>query len=249
MKKILTLFAAALLVSRAEAARAQTADEVVANVIAALGGRPALEKIHSRTMTGTIALLTPGGEISGSIEIFNKAPNKSRSLIKVDLSQFGAGAVAIDQRFDGSAGYVIDPLQGDRDVTGNQLDNLRNGAFPTPLLDYKARGVTATLLPKEKVGGRDAFVLQLAPKVGSTVKDYFDAETYLLTRTVVTVNVPQMNADVEQTADFSDYRAVDGVKVPFQSKLSSSVQNYTITIAKVEHNMEIDDKSFVKPEK
>src|SRR5207244_1817831 len=183
-----------------------------------------------------------------NIEIYNKAPNKSRSVIKVDLSQFGAGPVAIDQRFDGSAAYVIDPLQGNRDLTGNQLENLRNGSFPTPMLDYKERGVTATLLPKEKVGGRDAFVLQFAPKSGSPVKNYIDAETFMPMRSVVTVNVPQLNADVESTVEFSDYRAVDGVKIPFQTKLSSSVQNYTVTVAKVEHNAEIDDKSFVKPE-
>jgi zinc protease len=249
MRRLFTLLTAALLLSRAHAAAAQTADEVAEKLVAAMGGRPALSKIRSRTMTGTIALSTPGGDISGAIEVYNKAPNKSRSVIKLDLSQFGAGPVAIDQRFDGTTGYVVDPLQGNRELTGDQLENQKNGSFPTPMLDYKERGVTATLLPKEKVAGRDTFVLQLAAKKGTPIKYYIDAETYMLVRSAVTVNVPQLNADVESTVDFSDYRMIDGVKIPFVTKLSSSVQNYTITVSKVEHNTDIDDKSFVKPEK
>lgn len=249
MKKMLLVLTIALVAASATSTVAQTADEVIDKALAAQGGRDALTKIRSRAMNGTIALSTPAGDVTGTIEVWNKTPNKSRTLIKLDLSQFGAGPVAIDQRFDGAAGYVIDPLQGDRDLSGNQLQNLKNGAFPSPFLDYKARGVTMKLLPAEKVLGHDAIVLQMTPTSGSPVKNYFDAESYQLMRTVVTVNVPQINADVESTVDFSDYRTVDGVKVPFVTKLSSSVQNYTVTLSSVGHNVEIDDKTFAKPDK
>ena len=37
-----------------------------------------------------------------------------RTVIKADLSAFGAGQLLIDQRFDGTTGYVIDSMQGDR---------------------------------------------------------------------------------------------------------------------------------------
>src|SRR5579872_5373334 len=244
--KILTL-AAALLVVCAPAVSAQTADEVLEKSVAAQGGRAALARIKSRATSGTIALQTPGGEVSGSIDVYNKTPNKTRSVIKMDLSQFGAGSVAIDQRFDGTDGYVIDPLQGNRDLTGGQLENLKNGSFPSAFLDYKARGATATLLPRAQVLGKEAFVVQLAPKTGPATRNYIDADTYMVVRTVVTINVPQLNQDVESTVDFSDFRAVDGVKVPFTVRLASTVQNYTVTLSKVEHNTELDDSMFRKP--
>jgi outer membrane lipoprotein-sorting protein len=247
MKRLPIVLTALLLLVTSSAAFAQTADEVIEKTIAALGGRAALAKVTSRTMTGTITLTTPGGDISGGIDIYNKVPNKSRSVIKLDLSQFGGGPVEIDQRFDGAAGYVIDPLQGNREITGSQLENQKNGAFPSPLLDYKARGITATLLPKQMVAGKEAFVLQTAPKTGSPVKTYIDAETYMILRSVVTVNLPQAGGDVENTVDLSDYRTVDGLKLPFVNRLSSPVQNYTIKIEKVEHNKELDDKMFSKP--
>ena len=55
---------------------AQTADEVVEKTLAALGGRPAHAKLKSRLTTGTIVLSTPGGDVEGSIELLNAAPNK-----------------------------------------------------------------------------------------------------------------------------------------------------------------------------
>jgi hypothetical protein len=126
------LVIAAAILSWGATASAQTADEVVERYLTALGGRAALGKLTSRSTTGTMTLSTPNGEISGPIEVLAQRPNKSRTLIKLDLTALGAGPMVVDQRFDGTSGYVIDTLQGNRDVTGNQLDNMKNGMFPQP---------------------------------------------------------------------------------------------------------------------
>ena len=226
---------------------AQTADEVIEKTLTALGGRPAHAKVTSRVTTGTIVLTTPGGDIEGSIELLNAVPNKSRMLLKADLSALGAGPFVLDQRFDGHAGYVLDSLQGNRDVSGNQLDNLKNGSFPHPFLTYKDQGTKVELKGKEKVGDREAFLLIFDPTTGSEQRQYIDAETYMPLRMVMTVNVPQLGQDVEQVTEFLDYKEVDGIKVPFRLRSSSSIQNFTITVAKVEHNVKVDETLFVKP--
>src|SRR5687768_9963588 len=102
----------------APAAWAQTADEVVETSLAALGGRAAHSKIKTRSMAGTITLGTPAGDIPGTIEITNALPNKVRTVIKADLTSLGAGPLVIDQRFDGKSGFVLDTLQGNREITG-----------------------------------------------------------------------------------------------------------------------------------
>jgi hypothetical protein len=68
-------------------------------------------------------------------------------------------------------------------------------------------------------------------------------------QSAVNVDVPQLGQEVEQTTSFSDYRDVDGVKIPFQIKASSSVQSYTISIDKVKHNVAVDDALLVRPVK
>ena len=198
-------------------------------------------------MTGTITLQTPGGDASGSVEVLNAAPNKSRSLIQIDLSSLGAGAFVLDTRFDGSSGYVMDNLQGNRVLSGNQLDNMRNSSFPHPFLTYKERGTSAQLAGREKVGERNAYLLIFEPTAGSTVREYIDAETYLPIKTLVKIEIPQLGREVEQTTEFFDFREVDGLKLAFRLTSSSSVQSYTITITKVEHNVSVDEALFSKP--
>ena len=151
-----------------------------------------------------------------------------------------------DQRFDGTTGYVSDTLQGNREITGNQLDNMKNTVFPSALLNYKENG-TVELQGKEKVNDRDAYVLVGKPKVGSALRLYLDAQTYLPIKTVVNVNVPQIGRDIEQTTETSDFHDVDGIKVPFQLKSSSDLQTFTVNITKVEQNTSIDAAMFSKP--
>ena len=240
------LAAGVFVLAFAHTAAAQTADEIIEKSIAAQGGRAAFQKITTRTISGTITLGTPAGDIPGTIEIQNAAPNKTRTLIKVDLTSLGAGPMQIDQRFDGTTGYVLDSLQGDRPIGGNQLDNMKNGAFPHPFLTYKASGASASVAGKEKMDGRDAIVVLFEPTAGSPIRSYIDAETYLPIATRVKTTLPQVG-EIEQTSHTSDYRDVDGVKIPFKVEVSSAIQSFTIVINKVEHNTAIDDKIFVKP--
>jgi hypothetical protein len=244
--RILRLATAVLALLWAHSAAAQTADEIIEKSIAAMGGRAALAKVQSRQMTGTLLLGTPAGDIQGTIEILNAVPNKSRTLIKADLSAFGAGQLVVDQRFDGTNGYVLDTLQGNRDITGSQLETMKANSFPHPFLNYKESGVSVKLVGKEKVLDKDAFLLSFEPATGPPVKQYVDATTFMPLRTVIKATVPQFG-EVEQNADPSDYRDLDGVKVPYKLRVESSVQGLTMTFTDIKQNVAVDPKLFVKP--
>jgi hypothetical protein len=240
------LIIAGLLLGWVHAASAQTVDEVIEKHLAALGGRAALGKLTSRTMAGNITLSTPAGPVSGPIEILNERPSKVRTFINLDLTALGVGKVVIDQRFNGTTGYAIDSLQGNRDITGDQLEVMRNTAFPNPLMNYKELGVTVELAGKEKTGDREAYLLIMKPKTGPAMRQYVDAESYLPVRVVMTLNVPPVG-ELEQTTELADWRDVDGLKVPFQIKTSSNVQTLSIDVTKVEHDKPIDQALFSKP--
>ncbi|MDP2320947.1 MAG: hypothetical protein Q8O42_16590 [Acidobacteriota bacterium] len=248
MHIMLTRAALALLVLGCSTlASAQTADEVIEKHLAALGGRAALAKLQSRQMIGTMTLSLPtGGDVTGSVEALNAVPNKARTLIKLDLTALGAGPIQIDQRFDGTTGYMLDSMQGDRPITGSQLESMKSAAFPTPFLNYKERGASVELKGKEKIGERDAYLLVYTPKDGAVVRQYLDAESFLAVRMVTTVEVPGMGA-LDQVSELLEQRDVDGVKVPFLIKSTSAAQSFTINVTKVEHNVTVDEKLFAKP--
>lgn len=248
MKKqtLTALLSLVLLPVLAGIASAQTADEVVDKYLSAIGGREALSKLTSRKATGTVTVSTPGGDLSGPIETYAKVPNKSRAVTRLDLSALGAtGELVVEQLFDGKTGYALNSMQGDSEVSPRQLETMRNNIFPSPLLAYKEAGTKLEVLPRVKVNGRDAIVLQATAKSGWTSRLFFDAETYLIVRTVTTTTAPT-GEDVEQTTDLSDYRAVDGVKVAFMIVNSNALQTVSIKLDKVEHNVAIDDAMFVK---
>lgn len=240
---MLTVFVALF----AAQAQSQTADEVIEKHLAAMGGRAALAKLESRIATGSVAISTQGADLSGPLEIDLKAPNKSRTLIKLDLSQYGGAEMVIDQRCDGKTAFASNSVQGDREISGNQLQNMLNASFPTPFLKYKEAGAKVELTGKDKVGTRAVYVLQYTPKAGSVSRQFFDAETFLLVRTIMKVDMGELGGEVEQTTDVSDYRDVDGVKVPFSVTVTNAVQTITITLSKVEHNKPIDEAMFSRP--
>jgi outer membrane lipoprotein-sorting protein len=228
-------------------ASAQTADEVITKMITALGGRDALSKLTSRRSIGTVVISTTNGDIPGTAEIDAKAPNKSRTHLELDLSAMGmADKMIVDQKFDGTTGFATNSMQGDMEISENQLQNAKNNLFPSPLMSMKERGVALEVLPKETLGGKSYLVLLATPKAGSPVKFYVDPDTYLPARTVVTVDAPAMGGKVEQTSELSDYREVMGVKVPYKLVNSSAQQTATFTFTKVEHNVDLPDSLFAK---
>jgi len=247
MNRVLVPMTAAVALMGASSVQAQTADEIVEKHLAAVGGRAALSKLTSQVATGTVAISAQGADIGGSIEISKKAPNKSRTLMKLDLSALGAGEMIVDQRCDGKSAFASNNLQGDREITGSQLQNMLNASFPSPLLTYKEAGGKVELQGQDKAGRRPAFVLLYTPKAGPASKLFIDAETFLVARTVTTLDVPAAGGVAEQTTDVSDYRVVDGVKTAFSVTVTGTAQTVSITLSKVEFNMPIDDAIFSRP--
>lgn len=235
------------LIPAVAAAQAPTADQVVEKHLAAVGGREALSKITSRKATGTIAISTPMGDLGGPIEMTAKIPNKMRAIMRVDLTAVGApGEMVIDQMFDGTIGWMSNSMQGDTQMSGAQLEGAKNAYFPSPLLNYKANGATIALEPSQKVNDRDAFVLLFTPKSGPASRMFFDAETYMVVRTVSRTQNAQTGEEVEQVSEPADYKSVDGVKVAFTIYQSAGGQNVVMKFSKIENNVAVDDALFIK---
>ena len=239
-------FSVLLLPTLTTFAAPQTADEIVEKHLAAIGGRAALAKITSRKAVGTVTLTTEAGDLTGPAELYTKTPNKSRALLTIDLTPVGMSeTMTIDQRFNGTEGWAKNSMQDDTQITGNQLDNMKNSMFPSSLLTYKEQGTKIDVLPKETIGGKELIVLQVTPKAGSTSKMYLDPQTYLLVRSVARIVSPELG-ELEQTSEHSDYRAVDGIQIAFTVKNTTPVQVITITLKTVEHNVAMDDAMFNK---
>lgn len=214
-----------------------TVDQIIAKYIDALGGKAAIEKVNSRVQKGTLEI--PAAGVGGTFEAFQKAPNKSIFIANI------AGFGVVQEGYDGTVAWAQDPQSGLREKTGGELaDTKRDSNFHRDLM-LKEIYPTMTVKGKEKVGDKEAYVVEAKPADGNAEKWYFDVQSGLLTRSDTERESPMGKAMVESY--FENYKDVDGIKIP--STLRQVTPSFTIVIqfTETKHNVPIEDTKFVKP--
>jgi zinc protease len=215
----------------------QKVDPILDHYGRAIGGRAAWEKFTSQVMLGTIQV--PSMNLSGTIMIHQKAPDKFMSAVIIN-------GAAFQQGFDGIQGWTNDPKNGLREQTGPELAEAKRGA--DFLHAFKMGRVYAKIVVAgaEKIGDRDTWVLEAtAPEGGDPTKMYFDTHSGLLLRVVSQNHDADGVTPLEE--DFDDYRDVDGVKVPFVWRETNGDTTYTLMFSEVHHDVELSDSEFAKP--
>jgi outer membrane lipoprotein-sorting protein len=212
-------------------------DEILANYEKAVGGKAAFEKLTSRVSKGSFILREMGNP--GTTEIYQKAPNKMVTI--TDVPGFGV----VRSGVDGAVAWLDTPQYGIQELTGDAAAaTKRGGDFYRPIRlkeTYRKMVVKA----KESFEGRDVYVVQATPAEGAPELLSFDAASGLLVRRQTQMNGPQGTVDIDTR--LSDYREVDGVKLPFKIDQERSDISFTINVTEVKHNVPIDDAKFERP--
>ncbi len=212
------------------------AEQVVANYVKAVGGRAAIEKVKSRVMKGT---MDAGAGALFTLEIKQKAPDKSLSVMEVpDQGQ-------VRQGFDGNTGWESAPNQGVQEITGVMLASVRRNSQFYRWLRMKELFAKLEMVGTAKVGDRDAYVMEATPAEGYVEKFYFDTETGLLVKWDYQLDSPGGVLAFETF--YEDYRAVDGVKLPFMLRQTSPDNALLFKFTEIKQNVELDDAQFAKP--
>ncbi len=100
---------------------------------------------------------------------------------------------------------------------------------------------------KDKLDGKDVYVILGTTTAGRRERLYFDAETGLLLRRTTAMQTPI--GIIPQETDFEDYRDIDGVKVPFTIRTLTLDAGSTATrkYAEIKANAPVDESTFNKP--
>jgi hypothetical protein len=221
----------------AKPAAIPTTEQILDRYVKAIGGREAWLKSTSRVTTGTIEV--PSMNLSGMVMIHEKAPDRLLATVVINGAAFRQG-------FNGTMGWTDDPQDGLREQSGAELAEARRDADFYHPLDLRRLYTKITVSGVEKIGDRDAYVLEATvPEASEPTKMYFDAATGLLVRAVSQHHGP--DGVTQYREDFEDYREVDGIKVPFTSRQTNGDTTYTMTISEIRHNVELDDSEFAKP--
>jgi len=215
-----------------------TPQELIDKHIEATGGREAYEKLTSTVMKGTLEVKAQG--LSGTIEIYQKAPDKFLTVQSI------GGVGEMRQGVDGETAWAKDPFTGVRTLEGVELATQRRAARFNAILHASELYDKMEITGQAMLDGRPQYVLKLTPKEGKPIVQWVDGKTFLITKTEMTTQGPQ--GEMTVVMRLMDYRPVDGVKVPFKTVgTMGGIVELTITVTDVKNNVPIEDSLFAKP--
>jgi len=214
-----------------------TADQVFDKYLQALGGTERLAKFTSFTAKGIYSGFDTAFE-KVPMELFAKAPNQQTLIVRLV-------AGASTRTFDGRNGWMAGP---DTPLplltlTEGNLDRARLEA----IVEFPA-GIRRAF-PKWRVGrtaidDREVRVVQGIGDAQALANFYFD-DAGLLVRMVRWTRTPV--GFVPTQVDYSDYRDVAGVKIPFHRSVSQTYMQMTIELSDVQPNVPVDAAKFARP--
>jgi photosynthetic reaction center cytochrome c subunit len=208
----------------------ETADQVIAKYYEAIGGEAAAQKTSSAVMRGT-AVDRAGASFPATVT--EKAPGRYRISIEAKTP--------ISRGFDGTTAWM---KNGDtaRDLAGIDLLALARDASPWIAARLKPSFIRFQVGRYERIDGHDVITLNgtVSPDVTESLS--FDRESGLLVRRLSRLRTVLGRLQVQ--IDYADYRAVDGVKVPFEVRIADWESVTTLKFSEVKLNAPVEDSTF-----
>ena len=168
------------------------------------------------------------------------------------------------QVFDGTHGWKVRPHLNRNEVEPFTADEMKIASMQADLdgylIDYAAKGIRIELAGTEKVENRDTYKLKLTLQSGQAIHVWVDAHTFLEAKIE---GQPRRLDGAYHPVEvyFRDYRAVNGLQIPFVLETTVlpldrtslrhkdvSVPVERITVEKVVVNPRLEESLFLKPQ-
>lgn len=202
-----------------------TAQEVIAKYLSVVGANRQDVLSQAIVMRGTVERVERA-KASGPTEIVFKQPNKVRIV-----ETLASGVVT--RGWNGTTAWA-QSSKGINQVTGENLKAMKanptttivsDGLFgPIKIPDSSSR---ATLIGVAEINDRESYQVNIEDSSTQLIQLFFDAESGLLLRRVNVTNT--MLGPLNVQWDFSDYRDVSGIKLPFLIR-TSDVSSYDTVV-------------------
>lgn len=218
-----------------------TVDQILDKYIQALGGAQKVAALKSYAGKGTFEGYDTYHQ-KVPMEIYAKVPGQ---LTQIVHTQNGDSTIV----FDGMSGWVASvdkPVRLLPDLAGYERDAAKLDAdLAIPVNIKQALTQWKTGFPVASIEDKLANVVQGTGAGGTRFKLYFDQESGLLDRVVR--YEPTAVGTLPIQVDYSNYKDVAGVKIPFNWTVTWTNGMSINELASVDANVAIDASRFAKP--
>jgi len=202
-----------------------TVKTVLDNYIKAVGGEKAVKGVKS---ISTVA----SGEIQGTPLEMNTKVTSSNKL----ASEMKAMGMSFMKQVVNEKGAYVTQQGKRKDLDGEKLAEAKQSAMPFPELTMATK-TSIALDGIESFNGADAYVI----KDGKTTH-YYDVNTGLKIGQAVTQEANGQK--MTQITNYSDYKEVKGIKVPYKVSMSFGPQEIEFKTTDVKINEGVSDADF-----
>jgi photosynthetic reaction center cytochrome c subunit len=222
---------------------AEPAEAIVDKFIQAVGGAQQLGKITSITAKGTYSGFDTDFQ-KVPAEIFATAPDQ-----RTVINHLAGGSETTT--YDGREAWIAAVGSATKPVpliplTGGDLDGARLDAdlsFPSALKQNLTKWRAG--FPPVAIEDRAVQVVEATAAGGTRVKLFFDKESGLLVRQTRFINTVVGLTPLH--VDYSDYRTVSGVKMPFKWTTTWVDGQSTTELSEVKANAAVGADKFARP--
>jgi hypothetical protein len=217
-------------------AGAQDANKIINDYVKAAGGSKVLSKIQTMSIEGRVARAADGK--SGTYTFDTKLPNRYYSELNIGEQQ-------LIEAYNGKSAWRQD-ASGDRaTLLGQEGTQIEAAAqyYNSRLVNPKKNKIGITFVGHVPLEGRDTLQVEVSSPRGPQREVYFDPKTHLIVKDSATLG------GVEQEILYDDYRAVDGVKVPYAMEVHRGGVNYRINVTRAAINAPVGERVFDFPKK
>ena len=208
-----------------------TAETVIKNYVAAVGGEDNLRKVNSTLVSSDVTIT--GAPFKPKAVIKQMSPNK----FAIEMTAEGMGTL-MRQNFDGETGYVEQqgrkiPMD-DETISGRKSSK---GLFEELFMEASIMNLESMTA----IEGTDVYKIKVT-KDDKTSFRYYDVKTGYLLRTEETTET--QGQSVTAITDYSNYKSVGNIMMPFTMKVTSGPQVLVFDTIEVKVNEGVTEEDF-----
>lgn len=217
-----------------------TVAELMAKAVDALGGEARLRQLQSMVVDDRVSFLHQG--FSGQATTWRQAGVARASAMT--LTALGKPVITMLDYVNGNEGASLQSFGLPQAKHGAGLADARNGTVFFPELDWQ-RYRDVQITGQEPIDGEAAYVVVFTPHEGHPFTGLYSTKTHLKLQHRAIETVGDSGVTLPYAVNFGDYRPVDGVKVPFFSRISNpAVGEVIVRTQAIRFNAEIPSTVF-----
>ncbi len=232
MKKIKNLLVATFALTTLNVA-AQTADEIIAKNVEAMGGVSKIASLKTVKKSGSLSM--QGMDIP---MVFTVSQMKG---FRVDVEVMGTSNYQIVTPEKAFMFFPVQQMTEPKEMDAETVKGMQSALdIQGALVNYKEKGSSVEFAGNEKVDGADTYKLKVTSKSGKTAFYFIDVKSNRLTKTTAKAAGPDgVEMNVETT--YSNYKQnADGYWFAY----GTTTPQGPVVFDKIESNVAVDENIF-----